>query len=435
MTFYTERIKCIFCKSSNLQNLLLNDLEAPLSWSLKEKEIDNNIGFMPFNIQNCKNCNNCQIKYIGDLDIIYGSNHVDNYGIIKNEKFNLFAKFIIDNSEKINNIIEIGTCYTDLANNILNKKDMDYTIIEPSLINENKNQKIKYIKNYIENVDLLEIKANTLIMSDVYEHFYNPVEIIEKIQNSNIEYIYMNHPHFDYMIKNNVLLILNTEHTFIIEHQYLFSLFENFGFELSNLKNYNNHSLFLEFKRTKIYNNLLYNINTLNYTKKFINEIEIKIKEVNDYMKNNREYYIWPCSIHSITLFQYGMNYKKLSGILDNSSNKIGKKLNCYNLSCYSFDEIINKEDNNICIFIGGNGKKIMDYLLNNKKIEILFNHRIQEAIGDELLKKIDTFKDLNYKGIFSTSTKTVKIVLMVMIVTMFMTLTKLIQTLFLYES
>ena len=384
MSLYTERTKCIFCKCNKLENLLLNDLEAPLSWSLTEK--DNNIGFMPFNIQNCKKCNNCQIKYIGDLDIIYGSNHVDNFGMIKNEKFNLFTKFIINNAEKINNIIEIGACHTDLATNILNKKDMEYIIIEPSLINENTNQKIKYIKKYIENVDLSDIKANTIIMSDVYEHFYNPVEIIEKIQKSNIEYIYMNHPHFDYMIKNNVLLFLNTEHTFIIEHQYLFSLFENYGFELNNLKNYNNHSLFLEFKRTNIYNNILYNINTLNYTKKFINEIKIKIKEVNDYMKNNREYYIWPCSIHSITLFQYGMNYIKLSGILDNSPNKIGKKLNCYNLSCYSFDKMINKEDNNICIFIGGAGNYLNELDLKFLNIKIRYYYHFCELyIGDYL--------------------------------------------------
>jgi hypothetical protein len=371
MALFTERKKCIFCTSSHLQNLLLNDSEAPMSYSLSENE--NNIPFMPFNIQNCKECNSCQIKYVGDLNIIYGSNHVDNYGIIKNEKLNLFTKFIINNSEKILNIIEIGACHTGLAENILIKKDIEYTIIEPSLINQNINKKIKYIKNYLENVDLLNINANTIIMSDVYEHFYNPVEIIKKIQESNIEYIYINHPHFDYMIKNNVLLFLNSEHTFIIEHQYLFALFENYGFELSNLQNYKNHSLFLEFKRTNIYNNILYNINTLNYIQKFINEIKIKTKEINEYMIENKEYYIWPCSTHSITLFQYGLNYKKLSGILDNSPNKIGKKLSCYNLSCYSFDKIINLEDNNICIFIGGAGNYLNELDLNNKKIEIYY--------------------------------------------------------------
>lgn len=369
MELYTQRTECIFCKSNDLQNLLINDLQAPLSYSLSE--FISNIPFIPFNIQNCKKCNNCQIKYIGDLNIIYGSNHVDNYGIVKNEKFNLFTKFILDNSHKINNIIEVGACHTGLANNILNVLNISYTIIEPSLINNTDNENIKYIKDYFENVDLSNINANTIIMSDVYEHFYNPIEIIKKIQNSQIEYIYMNHPHFDYMVKNNILLFLNTEHTFIIEHQYLFSLFENYGFQLNNLQNYNNHSLFLEFKRSNIYNNILFNINTLNYVKTFIDIAQNKIKEINDYIKQNKKFYIWPCSTHSITLFQYGLDYTKLTGILDNSPNKIGKFLNCYNLYCYSFDKLINSNDENICIFIGGAGNYLNELDLNNKKIEI----------------------------------------------------------------
>ena len=38
-------------------------------------------------------------------------------------------------------------------------------------------------------------------------------------------------------------------------------------------------------------------------------------------MKQNKKFYIWPCSTHSITLFQYGLDYTKLDGILDNSPN------------------------------------------------------------------------------------------------------------------
>jgi len=373
MDLYNKRTECIFCESDDLEQLLKDDLKAPLSYSLSQNK--NNISFMPFNIQNCRKCNCCQIKYIGDLNIVYGLNHVDNYGIVKNEKFNLFTKFILDNSNKIKNIIEVGACHCGLANNILNHlQDTKYTIIEPSLINENDN--IIHIKDYFENVDLSNINANTLIMSDVYEHFYNPVEILKKIQDSEIEYIYMNHPHFDYMIKNNILLFLNTEHTFLIEHQYLFSLFENYGFQLNNLQNYNNHSLFLEFKRTNIYNNILFNINTLNNVKTFINVAQKKIKEINEYMIQDKKYYIWPCSTHSITLFQYGLDYTKLSGILDNSPNKIGKYLNCYNLPCYSFDKMINSDDEKVCIFIGGAGNYLNELDLNNKKIEIyhIFN-------------------------------------------------------------
>ncbi len=73
--------------------------------------------------------------------------------------------------------------------------------------------------------------------------------------------------------------------------------------------------------------------------------------------------------------------------------------------------------------------------MLNKKKIEI---HEIsQSSLNYAILAVVgyDTFKDLNYKEIFSSSSRTVKIVIMVLIVTMFMTLTKLMQTLFLYES
>jgi len=77
----------------------------------------------------------------------------------------------------------------------------------------------------------------------------------------------------------------------------------------------------------------------------------------------------------------------------------------------------------------------IIDKMLNKKKIEI---HEIsQSSLNYAILAVVgyDTFKDLNYKEIFSSSSRTVKIVIMVLIVTMFMTLTKLMQTLFLYES
>jgi hypothetical protein len=77
----------------------------------------------------------------------------------------------------------------------------------------------------------------------------------------------------------------------------------------------------------------------------------------------------------------------------------------------------------------------VIDNMVQSKKILI---HEIsQSSLNYAILAVVgyDTFKDLNYKEIFSTSSRTVKIVIMVMIVTMFMTLTKLMQTLFLYES
>ena len=68
---------------------------------------------------------------------------------------------------------------------------------------------------------------------------------------------------------------------------------------------------------------------------------------MNEYINNNinRFYYIWPCSIHTTTLFLFGLDYTKFKGILDNSPNKINKYIDGYNLLCGSFNELIKEEN------------------------------------------------------------------------------------------
>jgi hypothetical protein len=379
MELYSERTKCIFCNFSNFELLLEEKYKAPLSLILTD-DVNNGL-FMPYNIMCCNNCNTCQTKYIADLNIVYNGTHIDNYGIIKKQKFEYLFNFIKENND-ITGIIEIGACHASLASKLINYLNIPYTIIEPNNINYSEN--ITYIKDYIENVDINQINANTLIMSDVFEHFYNPIEIISKLKESKIKYIYINHPDFDFAIKNELLVCLNTEHTFQVEHQYLFSLFENYGFTLKSLKNIENCSVLFKFEKneSKI-SNKLFNLNTkinvINYTQK----INIIVNKMNNILntKPDVKFYIWPSSIHSIILFMFGLNYHLLSGILDNSPNKVGKYLYGYNLLCYSFEEIIKNDDKNTCIFIGGAGNYINEINIHSKNIKIYYLNDIANFI------------------------------------------------------
>ena len=377
---YQEREQCIFCNCSEFETLLEDNYKAPitniLSFDLKENY------FMPYNIICCNNCNTCQNKYLADVQLVYDGAHNDNYGLVKNEKFNKMYNFITSN-EKINGIIEIGACHNFLAEKIIDTMKIPYTIIEVNNIKKNEN--INYINNFFENVDIIDINANTLIMSDVFEHFYNPTEIIKKIYDSQIQYIYINHPDFDYAINNNLLMCLNTEHTFLIEHQFLFSLFENNGFRLKCLQNFENFSLLLLFERidysfSKMINNNLLNINTKNNVNKYINNMKRTATYINNIMNEtpNKNYYIWPASVHSITLFMFNLNYKKLTGVLDNSPNKIGKYLQCYSLLCSSFNEILNSNDENTTIIISGAGNYINELNISKSKIKFIFVNSIQ---------------------------------------------------------
>jgi hypothetical protein len=372
---YKVRDNCIFCANTNLTTMFDNNYKTALSLGMYNDN-NNESYFMPYNVLICNECNTAQNKHIGDLSIVYDSNHIDDYGSTKNKKHELFCNYILEN-KLINGIIEVGSCNGVLANKILNNINTEYSIIEPSYIGNSSN--IKIIKDYFENVDLTNINANTIIMSDVFEHFYNPIDILNKIKNShNIKYVYLNHPDFDYSIKNDIYINLNCEHTFLIEHQFLFSLFNNYGFVLNRHHNFENFSLFMEFERNHsdaIARKILYNSNIKTDCKTYFLKIINIVSKINEYMLSNPtlKFYIWPMSIHSVPLFTLGLNYKKLSGILDNSPNKIGKYTYGYNLLCSSLDELLQNGKEDDCVFISGAGNYIKELDLTNTKIKIIF--------------------------------------------------------------
>ena len=98
------------------------------------------------------------------------------------------------------------------------------------------------------------------------------------------------------------------------------------------------------------------------------------VKMINNLIdkQTNEEFYVWPCAAYSITLFTLGLNYKKLSGILDNSPNKIGKYLYGYNLLCLSFNEIIKSQNNNITIFLSCSQNYIDELDIDNLKVKLI---------------------------------------------------------------
>lgn len=375
---YEERKECIFCKNKTFTKLLHTDYEISLNLGMYDSPPESY--FMPYNILICDNCNSAQNKYIGDLNIVYGKNHIDNFGTTKTKKHKLLSEFILKN-ENIKSIVEIGACNDHLASLILDKnKTIDYTIIEPSYTGCLNNLNI--INEYIENYDLNSLNCDSIIMSDVYEHFYKPIEILEKIKNTNIKYIYLNHPDFDYSIKNNFFINLNSEHTFLIEHQFLFNLFKKYGFKLNRRENLENFSLFLEFIRNDNINIdklSLINLNTYNDINLYIDNLHNIVNKMNSLILNNsdKQYYIWPSSMHSWPLFIFGLKYKYLTGILDNSPNKIGRFLYGYNLKCFSFDEILKNGNSNVCIFVSCAGNYIKEISTNNTKIQLIFIDKI----------------------------------------------------------
>ena len=362
MEHYVERKECIICKTTNLRTFFKDNMSTSLSFRLMNNIASDEI-FIPYNIQICMICKTIQTKYIGDIDTIYKHNHVDNYGVIKNQSTEDFSDFI-HNSE-ITGFLEVGASTDSLAHRILSKcPDIPYFVVEKDFRNIHKTE-LTVFNDFVENIDIAQVPANALILSHVFEHFYDPMSILQKIMNSrNIDYIYLNHPNLQYYIQNNVHNVLNIEHTFYVENQFIIAMFENCGFKLLRSGLYKNHSIFAEFKRDKYdcMSKPLYNISSVDDMASYFDNIKHQVEYVNSTMNQHPDYtyYIWPASAHSIALFTNGLGHANLAGITDNSPNKIGKMLYGYNLKCTSLDSIILTADKQkTCIILSGAG----DYL------------------------------------------------------------------------
>lgn len=352
------------CKKTEFETFFKNDYTSGLSFSFSEIEDDG--VWIPFNIVACSECHTVQTKYIADIDILYKNNHVDAFGSTKSEVLDDFTKFIVKN-KAIGGIIEVGTPAPDLANRILKEYSTDYTIIEPSFVGDKGN--IKIIDSFIENVDFLSLKGNTLVMSQVFEHLYDPPCILEKLSNINLEYLYLSHPNFTYFCRNDVYNILNVEHIAYYEEEFLCDLMKTYGFYIEEKDLFKQHAIFFKFTRKHRDTTIqLKNVSALEDTRRYFNTMIQRIEKINTLMRENKDlkFYLWPASAHTIATLTMGLDTTRVSGLLDNSPNKIGKKLVGYKLPCYSFEEILRNTDPTIRIVIGCSGNYINELSISH---------------------------------------------------------------------
>ena len=349
------RDKCIFCNSNNVITIFENDINIPQNLTMIETQNSDSL-WMPYNIQKCNICKTYQNKYLADLDILYKNSHIAPVGNIRNTMDIRFADIILSNNN-ITGILEIGAGKGYLADILLEKKDYKYIIVDPSYTGNTLNRII--INEYIENIEIEKLPINTLVMSHIFEHFYEPKKILDKLlMNDKIEHICICHPNFDRYTdpESYTYNILHCEHTYYIENNYIVQLLHNYGFELITEENHKDYVVLFNFERKHSFDNKdCINSKTDVSIDKYFKTINNRIQYLNNIINTSTvPVYIWPCSVHSIILINHGLEYKKLAGILDNSSYKIGKYMYGFNIECFSMKDITSSNKKIKVILNGG---------------------------------------------------------------------------------
>ena len=350
---FTERQFCLFCKKSSFNVLLEKDFSIPIGcYSVNEKEYKSI--FIPYNVLYCSLCKTVQTKYEGNVSLIYNESFAGLFGSTRNVMNVEFSKFILEN-QTISSILEIGAGNGDLANLLLENKEYLYTIIDPSYWGQTENRTI--IKSFLEDVEIKSLSADTVVMSHVFEHIYDPMSLIHKISAlSDVNYIYINHPNLELFIKNGTYHVLNPEHIFYVENSFIEQIFLFCGFKRKRVYDYVNFAVFFEFERVNETISVFpENMNTLVDTQNYFSKVQTNIAHINTIIdKSTVPIYIWPSSAHTNFVISMGLHSDKIINVLDNSPHKIGKYLYGYNLYCKSFKEITEQNEDKIIIVAGG---------------------------------------------------------------------------------
>lgn len=346
-----QRDACILCKKKDIVQVFERDFMTAISLSFYDTPYKNPV-FIPYNVTVCEVCKTYQNKYVGDLSLIYQKNHVDAYGTVKQEMHDTFTEFLVAQKD-IDGILEVGPSTDALARSVLSGSKIPYSVCDPDYRGDR--AAVTVFDTFFEAIDLNNVQGNTIVMSNVFEHFYDPPSILDKIQkHSKNKYVFLNHPNFDFACKNDIPALLNVEHTFYIENSFVIDLFNKYGYSCTDHKDYSTHTVCFKFERTHqptltIPTNLTSTVDV----PRFIANKFRKIAAVNELL-DQYKVYIWPASSHTFDMFTFGLNYKKLAGLLDNSPAKIGKYSYGYDLQISDFKLMIASADESTCIVLGG---------------------------------------------------------------------------------
>jgi len=366
---FQERTSCIFCKGSELSSIFKENLEVPIGNNVVDHQRDL-FPYMPYNVQQCNSCLSFQIKYVGDLHILYENAVAGAHGSIRSTHNTLFASFICEN-KNIDSICEIGAGNGQLSDIVVEQKKINYTIIDPSYGGNQKDRHI--LSQFFEDCKGDDILSNTIIMSHVFEHFYNPVEILNKIKEiSHVEYIYLSFPDLERFLEDGTYLVLTAEHTFYVDTKFLIDLFDFHGFSIQRSYSHENHSIFFEFKRTQTTPLKVFPKNSPDIShrvKAFFSKLQKNIEVVNKRINTSLKTYIWPCSMHTIFALAFGLQKQTIHCVLDNSPLKIGKYLFGHNIECDSFQEITQSAEKKNIVLVGGcyNKEIIQELKISNE--------------------------------------------------------------------
>jgi hypothetical protein len=312
-----------------------------------------------------------QLNRLIPLDILYQSQHAYGFGETWENHYAEFSGFLLKN--KIKNVLEIGGGQGRIATITTQAdKTIRWTIIEPNptLV---ETDAINIIRGFFDQNTKLAQNFDTYSFSHVLEHAYNPAEFLKNIylQMRDSDKLIFSYPNLKAWLSKKFTNSLNFEHTIFLTDNHLDTLLKNIGFEIIEKRAYLDHSFFYYVKKEQgmiaqtAYENLYSEHNRL--LTDFIDYHVQQVTQLNSFLqRNSGPMFLFGAHIFSQYLKVFGLKTDKIISVLDNSSQKQGKRLYGTNLQVESPKALKDYEKPVVILRAGPYNDEIRKDILNN---------------------------------------------------------------------
>jgi hypothetical protein len=323
------RNNCVVCDGSQFTDIY-KKTKYPIVFTppSKDKNVEHD-EYEELHFIGCKNCGCVQTKVLIDQVKLYKDayNITYNYPTMQRHHDG-FADFIIKSI--INDkIIEIGGSNGALVKIIQGKKRFDYSILDlcdraPDV------PEVKFINANCETHDFTE--NNTVILSHVFEHLYNPLKFVENLKRNNINQVIISNPDFDILLERNDISFINFEHTYYCNTSHLDHIMKQYGYSRKDSLHFEKWAVFYNYVKdideTVYYDNdLTKNLYLLERLVEYFTKRENTITKIR--IDNNYKTFICTAGNYGQMVYTFLDENTKPSivGFLDGDPFKIGKRV------------------------------------------------------------------------------------------------------------
>jgi hypothetical protein len=355
-----KRTHCIFCEKELVS---IRKLTQPI-YECIDVNMENGDWIMEYGY--CPACFSVQLMSLADPEVLYDEHYFQplHHTYLWIHHNISFVKFIIDHldTDTHDSILEIGSSSFCLGKHLIHYYPK-YTVFDYTLKNAHQKDNIRYIEGNCETYAFTE---DTLVLSHVFEHLYNPKAFLQNCCKNKVQHIFISVP----SMEDHDQLHVGNQHTFLYSEKDLEYLFGLSQYKVNEKMVYNSMDqsfpcLFYHF----VWSDMVVHVDRDIY----VNRHQYTCDYLNRGITVSPNTFLATCGGFSLIMYALVVNKENIIGVIDKHSKKQGKQFGNTVLMVYPYERLKDYGKETSILVIHPKKKNIVQQIKDtNSEIQIL---------------------------------------------------------------